>query len=212
MTNEVIEKECPCSRPDPVGSNDPVGSKGGTMKLPFIFSILLLFTANLCAQEPGHPILFSKQGTLRLKTCDDNLTCSFSGTQTLTGTYRFGFSENCENDEKDGCVTLDFYPDNVSDFPHFEGSNIKSIDISNYKEGSQRLMGQTLSQKVIKSCKEAIKSHEPNHDFDETMAVKGSATVVVEAYNMGICCNSLWARARLVKVIKKSKPRIVTEK
>lgn len=183
------------------------------MKLLFIFSFLLLFVTILFAEEPGYSILFSKKGTLRLKAYEDRSTCSFSGTQTLSGTYRFGFSEICDNKEENGCVELEFYPDNIAVLPHFKNKEKnKRISISNYKEGAQMLMGKVLSQKVMASGKEAIKRMVPGHDLDKTIAVNGRSTLVVEEFIMGICCDSSWAVAKILKVKQMSKPRVITEK
>jgi hypothetical protein len=108
--------------------------------------------------------------------------------------------------EIDGCVSLDFYPDDVSVLPLYEGRKIKSIDILNYKEGAQKLMGHILSQKVIALAKKAIIDFSPDHGFGKTIAVKGRAKVVIEQLRIQGCCDSLWAAAEIVKVTRKEKP------
>jgi hypothetical protein len=182
------------------------------MKLLLIFLSALFLATSLCAEETADTIILSKQGTLQLKTCATEIDCTFSGTQTLSGRYEFGFSEICDTGEENGCVTMDFYPDDVTILPHIQGYDLKFINIVNFKEGAESLMGKALSRKVISEARAAIVSHMPEQEIGEVVSVKGTATLQMGEYNMGICCDSAYANAKILLVKKKSKPKMVNER
>lgn len=176
------------------------------MKLLLMFSILLAFSGILFAEEPQYRILFSKKGTLHLKACEDRLTCSFSGTQILSGTYELGADEICDTGEENGCVGMLFYPDDPSILPHFEGTTLERIGIWPYRKAAQDLMGKALSRKVVTQAKRAIREQPPQSDFPKTLIVRGRATVVIGEYNMQIACDSLHALAKIVSVVRREEP------
>lgn len=173
-----------------------------------VLLFVLLLTSNLTAQETTYPILYPKGGSLHLKECSTEIDCSFSGTQTVFGKYYFGFSEICDNGEKDGCVTLDFYPDDVTVLPYFKGSKLTFVNIRNYKEGAEKLIGKALVKRVISAARSTIAATLPGHDFGKVIAVEGRATVLIGEYDMGICCDSFYANAKILQVKKRSKAKI----
>jgi hypothetical protein len=175
------------------------------IKLFLIPLIVLLSVSSLNAEEPSYPILYPKGGSLVLKACEEATVCTFSGTQTLSGRYYFGFSDICDNGEEDGCVTLKFYPDDLTVLPHFKGWKFEFIDISNYKEGAEKLMGKALVEKVISAGRATVQAKAPGQYFGEVIAVKGTATLVIEDYLMGLWCDSCHAYAKILKVTRKSK-------
>jgi hypothetical protein len=164
-------------------------------------SILIIIASSSRATEPSYPIVYSKKGNLHLKKCESPTDCSFSGTRTLSGKYEFGIDELCDSGEKDGCVSLVFYPNNTDGLPRFEIRNITYITISNYKNAAEQLMGKEFAEKVISSAQAAIG---PGHTRNKTIVAKGTAKILIGDYKMGIGCDAGYAIAKMLEVKKRS--------
>jgi len=168
---------------------------------------------NVICSESGYPIICPKKGGLKPKACSTEARYSFSGTEIVPGKYYFGLDPLCENRE-DGCMSLHFYPDDASILPQFKNFKYSTFEINiiNYREAAQELIGKPLSDKIISATKTKIKETAEGVDFGSVMAANGSATVVITDYYMEICCDSPWTSARILQVKKKSMPQQIEYK
>lgn len=177
-------------------------------------SVLFLLFAPLLAQavKPAYPIVYSKATSFHLKQCSSDLDCAFSGSGVVTGHFTFGYDEKCETNEDDGCVSLEFEPDDPARLPHFDQlRQAKTISIHNDRKAATLLIGQDLMDKAIASGKAAVAAINAGQNPGTPVTIKGTATIKLGNYAIGISCDHAYANADVLAVRGKSQASVAEQ-
>ncbi|WP_072427068.1 hypothetical protein [Chitinimonas taiwanensis] len=159
-------------------------------------SIILAIGLNAAAYEKPK-IRKPAQSTLKLKHCESEIDCTFSGKQVVTGTFEV-FIHSYSNEDStctvfsEDCFDISFYPSTFKEIPYFNEYMPDRIDILN-KMTALKLL---TNNKIMKDIQEK-----------KISGLRGNATVVITQYATGIACDHGYSIAHISEV--KSKDRLI---
>lgn len=140
---------------------------------------------------PRPTLIVPADSPVRLRTLSkEDLSAEFTGSFVLSGTFRYGCTDECRKPFARQDMRLDFFPDAelLARLPRWSGqTGHPEIEIEN----SATFAAKVIPQATMRTLQ-----------YGHLNWVEGRISIVVDRFRTGIACDATWYSARFVEVAK----------